>query len=255
VLNELHFNGAPVVVTGAGSGIGQAAATVLGELGAHVVVTDLVAEKAAETEKQLTGSGVSCEAHALDVTDAKAITSFADAVAAKHGFIKSLINNAGFAQFGTATDLTDEAWQGNVTLNLTSVFRMSKAFLPLLMQSPNGGSIVNTASIFAFMAFPGTAVYAATKGGVVSLTRQMAADYGKQGVRINCVCPGGTLTPAVKHDIEMGYATEDQIKGRMLIDRMADPLEIGNAIAFLASDASSFITATALQIDGGQSLG
>lgn len=255
MLKELKFDGAPVVVTGAGSGIGRGAAQVLGELGAHVVVTDRDGSTAAATEKLLTDAGASCESHALDVTDRDAIAAFGEEVAAKHGHIKSLINNAGFAQFGRTTDLTDEEWQANVTLNLTSVFRMSKAFLPLLMKSPSGGTIVNTASIFAFMAFPGTPVYAATKGGVVSLTRQMAADYGKQGVRVNCVCPGATLTAAVQHDIEVGDVTMEQLQSRMLIGRIADPLEIGNAIAFLASDASSFITATALQIDGGQSLG
>jgi NAD(P)-dependent dehydrogenase (short-subunit alcohol dehydrogenase family) len=255
LLKELQFDGAPVVVTGAGSGIGRGAAQVLGELGAHVVATDLDGDKAAETEKLLEDAGASCESHALDVTDRDAIASFAAAVETKHDYVKSLINNAGFAQFGKTTDLTDEQWQANVTLNLTSVFRMSKAFLPLLVKCPSGGTVVNTASIFAFMAFPGTPVYAASKGGVVSLTRQMAADYGKDGVRINCVCPGATLTPAVQHDIDMGYATMDQLQGRMLIGRVADPLEIGNAIAFLASDASSFVTATALQVDGGQSLG
>lgn len=255
MLKELQFDGAPVVVTGAGSGIGRGAAQVLGELGAHVIVTDLDRAKAAETEKLLKDAGASCESHGLDVTDRGAIEEFAAAVADKHDYVKSLVNNAGFAQFGKATELTDEQWQANVTLNLTSVFRMSKVFMPLLVKSPNGGSIVNTASIFAFMAFPGTPVYAATKGGVVSLTRQMAADYGKEGVRINCVCPGATLTPAVQHDIDMGYATMDQLKGRMLIGRIAEIREIGNAIAFLASDASSFITATALQVDGGQSLG
>lgn len=255
MLKELQFNGAPAVVTGAGSGIGQATALVLGELGAHVVVTDLDGDTASETAKMLGNEGYACESHVLDVTDLDNITSFADEMASKHDYIKALVNNAGNSLFATATDLTDEQWQGNITLNLTSVFRMSKAFMPQLMKSPNGAAIVNTASIFGQMAFPGSTVYAAGKGGVISLTRQMAADYGKQGVRINCVMPGATLSAAVKRDIEMGYATMDQLQGRMLIGRVAECSEIANCIAFLASDASSFMTAAAVQIDGGQSLG
>ena len=131
---------------------------------------------------------------------------------------------------------------------------MCRAFLPLLREAPSGASIVNVASTFGIIGHPEMPVYCAAKGGVLSLTRQLAVDYGKENIRVNGVCPGATLSPRVRNYIESGMVDGRAVEELALLGRLADCEEIANAIAFLASDAASYVHGVSMVVDGGQTV-
>ena len=255
MLEELRFDGAPVVVTGAGSGIGQATAEVLGELGATVILADISRENLDRSEALMRDAGYAFEAHLLDVTDEDAIRALQADLEQRWDHLKGLVNNAGTSHFTPLTELPSDTWRQMIELDLTSVYLMCKAFVAMLARAPAGAAIVNIASVFALSGFPATPVYSAAKGGVVSLSRQLAADLGKDGIRVNAICPGATLSPLVKGEIEAGIADRALLESLMMIGRLGECRDIGNAIAFMASDAASFMTAANMVVDGGQSAG
>ncbi len=254
MLDRLRFGGAPVVVTGGGQGIGQACCEVLAELGAHVIIASRTAENVLSTEKMLIAAGAPCEGHITDVADRQQVDALAAAVAGGHGHVKAVINNAGTNFVSKIEDLGEEDWQRILAIDLSSVYYMCRAFLPLLKAAPGTASIVNVASTFGIIGHPGMPVYCAAKGGVLSLTRQLAVDYGREDIRVNAVCPGATLSPRVKGYIDSGLVDGTVIEDMALLGRLADCREIADVIAFLASDAASYVHGVSMVVDGGQTV-
>lgn len=254
MLEQLKFNGSRVIITGAGQGIGEACAEALGELGAHVVLVGKTAEKLERVKAALDKKKVTSEVHAFDVSVEADVLAFRDKMAKSDKPLKSLINNAGTNLVKRLEDLPSEEWHKIIGIDLHSVYYLCKAFMPMLEKAPGGGSIVNVASTFGIIGFPSMPVYCASKGAVLSFTRQLAIDYGPKGVRTNSVCPGPTLSPRVRGYMESNAVNGDMTRRMVPLGRLAECSEIANAIVFLASDAASFFNGAAVVVDGGQTI-
>ena len=252
MLAELTFDGLAAVVTGAAAGIGRATARVLGELGAQVYAVDIDAGGLAAAVKDLKGAGVRCEGVVADVTREQDVASVYDRVAADGRPLKALINNAGTNFHSPAHELKLDDWNRIINLNLTGAFLMTRALLPLLLEAPRGGAIVNISSGFGLIGGRSIPVYAATKAGIIGFTRQLCVEYGPRGLRANAVCPGLTLTERVKGYVARNLNDPEGTRPRVLNGRFAQPREIANVIAFVASDAASYMSGAVIPVDGGQ---
>ena len=250
MLDKLRFDGAPVLITGAGTGIGKACCLTFAELGASVILAGRDEGPLRETAKLI--AKVDTLVHTCDVTDEAQVARLADAVQARFGQLKALINNAGDNFRAKLHETTAADWHRIIAVDLDSVFYCTKACLPLLMAA-KGASIVNNASLYGVVGQSAMAPYAAAKGGVVNLTRQMAVDYGPDGIRVNVVCPGPVLTDRLKGYAERGITDLKKLAALTLLNRMAEPHEIADVIAFLASDAASYIHGATIMIDAGHS--
>ena len=254
MLEQLKFGGQRVIVTGAGSGIGESCAEIFGELGAEVILVGRTGAKLARVEEKLRASGVRCESHEVDVAIEAQVLDLHQKLAAKGDSIKAVINNAGTNFVKPITELATANWNEIIAIDLNSIFYMCRAFLPMLEQAQGGGAIVNVASTFGVIAFPHMPVYCAAKGGVLSLTRQLALDYGKKGVRVVGLCPGATLSPRVRGYIEGNAVNGSAIVANIPMGRLAECKEVANVAAFLASDAASYINGASIVVDGGQTI-
>lgn len=250
---NIRFDGKVVLITGAGSGIGQATALAFGTAGAHVVVADRRLEAAARTVGLIEAAGGHGSAVACDVTNA----TDCDAAVAKAlnvtGHLDVLVNNAGIGHSGSVLATDESTWDAVMDVNVKGTFLMSKAALPTMIKQ-RAGAIVNTASIAGLKGLPERAVYCTSKFAVVGLTRAMALDHVGQGVRINCVCPGTTETPWIAERLDEAQdpkAARAALVARQPMGRLGLPEEMAAAILFLASDASRFTTGSALAVDGG----
>lgn len=253
MLEKLKMRGQTVVVTGGGAGIGRAAALALSQLGARVVVVGRTRSTLEETADQIKAKGEACEVFVADVSREDDVESLARWVEGSGFKTKALINNAG-TNFRTAlADLSTEKWREVSAANLDSVFFMCRVFIPLLLKADQP-SILNVASSFGVIGNPQMPVYCATKGAVVNLTRQLAVDYGRHGLRVNSICPGPTLSPRVSRYIEAGLTDPDALKRQVMLGRLATCDEIGDVAAFLVSDASSFMNGATVMVDGGQTI-
>ena len=238
----MDLDGLVAIVTGGASGIGAATAALLAERGATVAVFDRTAIDAGELESYL-----------CDVTDDASVVTAVEAVAAKHGRIDILINNAGIAAGGGIEANDDAEWHRVFDLNVLGVTRLTRAALPWLKVSPVA-SIVNTCSVVANTGLVNRALYSASKGAVLSLTRAMAADLVTDGVRVNCVSPGTAATPWVDRllaEADDPEAARAALTARQPIGRLVTAEEIANAIAYLASPLAASTTGTELPVDGG----
>ncbi|WP_298233361.1 SDR family NAD(P)-dependent oxidoreductase [uncultured Azohydromonas sp.] len=249
MLQDLNFHGQGVVVTGAAAGLGRATAQTLGELGAHVIALDVDAAGLDALAQSLARAGQACTAIAGDITQEAEVQRVAQRIADSGVRLKSLVNNVGANFRRPAMDLQLDDWNKYLALNLTSAFLMTRSLLPQLLDAPRGGSVVNVSSARALVGSPGTPSYATTKAGLLGFTRQLAAEYGDRGLRANAVCPGLVLTERIA---QRGIgAAEEQLRSRVLAGRFAEPREIANVIAFLASDAASYVSGVTMPIDGG----
>jgi 2-keto-3-deoxy-L-fuconate dehydrogenase len=239
----MEFDGLVSIVTGGGSGIGLATATLLHERGARVACLDLDPSGAVDPLLRIKA----------DVTDDQSVRAAVGTVAETFGGIDILVNNAGIGAQGTVEDNPDDEWQRVFEVNVFGMVRMARAALPYLRESGNA-VIVNTCSIAATAGLPNRALYSATKGAVLSLTLAMAADHVSEGIRVNCVNPGTADTPWIRRLLD---ATDDPqgelaaLRARQPMGRMVTAHEVAAAIAYLASPLASATTGTALAVDGG----
>jgi 2-keto-3-deoxy-L-fuconate dehydrogenase len=234
------LSGLAAIVTGGGSGIGQAAARQLSAGGAGVAVIDV------EPGTELFGLRA-------DVTDDDQVRSAVASAAARLGGIDILVNNAGIGAIGTVADNADDEWHRVYDVNVVGMVRVTRAALPYLRQSPHA-AIVNTCSIAATAGLPQRALYSATKGAVLSLTLAMAADHLADGIRVNCVNPGTADTPWIGRLLDHAAdpaAERAALAARQPMGRLVSADEVAAAIVYLASPAASAVTGTALAIDGG----
>lgn len=244
-----RLQGRIAVVTGAASGIGLATAALFAREGARVVMLDRDATRLPEVHQGLPGSGH--RAVVLDVTDEAAWIALSDQLKAEEGRVDVLVNNAGFGTFRSIADTSLEHWRSIIAVNLDSVFLATKYMLPLLAQSGRG-SIVNVSSIRGIAAAPNTGAYCASKGGVRLFTKATALECASlgNGVRANSIHPGHVLTP-----LTAGAHADPQVSAKLMADipmgRVAAADEIAEAILFLASDDSRYMTGAELVVDGG----
>ena len=237
-----------VLVTAAGQGMGRAAAVAMAAEGEHVLATDVKAELLDSLK------GIArIQTAALDVTRKADIQKVVGGMSK----LDVLFNCAGFVHHGTILDATDEQWDFGFQLNVRSQFWAIQAALPTLLKG-GGGSIINMASVCgSIKGLPNRFVYGATKAAVIGLTKSVAADYVRQGIRCNCICPGTVETPSL-HDRINAFADPEQARrdfiARQPMGRLAQPEEIAPLIVFLASDESQFATGNAYMIDGGMTI-
>jgi NAD(P)-dependent dehydrogenase (short-subunit alcohol dehydrogenase family) len=251
VLKQLQFNGEVVIVTGAAGGIGRATAEALAELGATTVLVGRTQATLDGVKTALEKTGARSEAFTADVSKEQDVARLRDFVQQRWGKAKAIVNNAG-NNFISPTTST-EKWHELIAVDLDSIFYMCRAFIPLLLQAKNP-SILNVASSFGHIGNPQMPVYCAAKGGVVSLTRQLAVDYGAKGLRVNSLCPGPTLSPRVKGYFDSGKSDPKATVSKVMLQRFAECDEIGNVAAFLVSDAASYVHGASILVDGGQTI-
>lgn len=244
-----------VIITGAGSGIGQGIAVLFAKQGAHVEVFDLKQESAQETVDQIQAAGGSANATACDVGDYAGVKALFDAVAAKHGKIDILVNNAGIAHIGTALTTAEEDMDRLHRVNIKGVHACAQAALAH-MTTRKHGVILNMCSIAAQMGLADRFAYSMTKGAVLMMTYSIAKDFIKDGIRCNCIAPARVHTPFVDGYLAKTYPGQEaemfqKLSEAQPIGRMAKPDEIAALALYLCSDEASFATGTNYTLDGG----
>ncbi len=244
--------GKVALVTGGASGIGKATALLFGREGAAVVVHDRKDEGEVTARAIVTAGGRATFVQG-DVTRAADAEAAVERALAEFGGLHILVNNAGIIRRASVVDTTEEEWDRVMAVNVKSVFLFSKAAIPIMARA-GGGAIVNTASGWGLDGGRDAASYCASKAAVVNLTRAMALDHADQHIRVNCVCPGDTDTPMLREEArQLGQDVKGFLaqSAKRPMGRMGRPEEIAKVILFLASDASSFVTGTAVVADGG----
>jgi meso-butanediol dehydrogenase/(S,S)-butanediol dehydrogenase/diacetyl reductase len=250
----MRFQKQAVLVTGGGSGIGQQVCLLAAQEGARVAIGDRDLANAERTAETIRAAGGEAVALALDVAEPRSVTDFVAAAEAALGGLDVLVNSAGVREIQPVLELSFEEWNRVLQINLSGTFLPSQAFARRLVAAGRGGSIVNLASTLGLMAAPSRAAYVASKHGVVGLTKQMAMEFGPQGIRVNAVAPGVVRTPLTERyfqDPEMA----ETIRGIHAVGRWAEPAEIATAILFLADRQNGFITGSILPVDGGWTTG
>jgi NAD(P)-dependent dehydrogenase (short-subunit alcohol dehydrogenase family) len=250
------------LITGAGAGIGRATALLFAQEAAKVVVQDLNAAAAQETVELIKKAGGEAVGIGGDVTFSADAQAMVDMAVHTYGRLDVLFNNAGIWRGGTILDISEDDWDRTMAVNLKGIYQVSRYAVPPMMRQ-GGGAIINAASVAALRGSPMSAAYNASKGAVLLLTKCMALDFGRYGIRVNCTCPGVIDTQMVDELLTYRSLGDDDRKQGLLetyqerhvVGRFGHAEEVAKVVLFLASDEASFVTGAAWPVDGGLSAG
>ncbi|MEX2373931.1 MAG: glucose 1-dehydrogenase [Dehalococcoidia bacterium] len=255
-----HTTPEVAIVTGAGHGIGRATALRLAADGYRVVVADVEAERGVEVARDVRAAGGDALDVTVDVSDPAQVEAMVVRTVEAYGRLDVLVSNVGIGSPGRVHELARDDWRRVIDTTLSSVFFGAKYAIPHMLASGAGGRIVNIASVQGLVGHRGSAAYNAAKGGVVNLTRNIAIDYARDGIRCNCICPGhirvrsreATAEAMAARDLQYPQArTVEELEAMHPLGRVGTPEEIADVVAYLASPQSSFITGAAIVADGG----
>ena len=249
----MDFNGKVAIVTGGGSGIGKACVQGFIEKHATVAVVDRDARTGQETVAELKKKGGSAEFFQADVSSKSDVEGLISQVVSAFGGVDILVNNAGIQRYGTVTTISEEEWDEVLDINLKGAFLMSKHAIPQMIER-GGGSIVITGSVQSVAAQRNSVHYVVSKHGLLGLTRCLALDYGRQNIRANCVLPGAIDTPMLRWAANLDSNPEKVLEACDSLHvrgKMGQPEEVAHVIVFLASDQASFMTGSAVMVEGG----
>jgi len=253
----MRLSGKIALITGAGGGIGRAAATLFAREEASVVINDWNAESGEETVRRIREAGGEALFVGADVSEPEQVQAMIRQTIEAHGRLDVLYNNAAVGYStpmtnGSVLDISPEDWDRVVAINLRSVYLGCKYAIPVMVRQ-GGGAIINTASIMAIRAMPGADGYTAAKGGIISLSRTLARQFGPEGVRVNVLCPGTTATPMIGYPLEMSEDVPVETS-YIPLGRLGRPGDVAYAALYLASDEAAFVTGAVLVVDGGQTI-
>lgn len=249
-LDRFSLKNKTVIVTGASQGIGESIALGMAEAGANVVLAARSVDKLDTVAKKIEAIGTRCIKVKTDVQQSEDIDEMVQKTVDEYGTVDCLVNNAGINLVKPALDITEEEWDAVIDTNLKGYFLCSQAAGRIMMKN-GGGSIINNASVFGLRGFINLSAYISSKGGVVQLTRGLAVEWARQGIRVNCVAPGYTLTEMTKRDIEANPAILKFNLRKIPMNRGCEPREISDVMVFAASDAASYMTGQIIAVDGG----
>ncbi len=247
---RIDLEGKVALVTGAGRGIGREIAATLAREGVTTLTLDIDSELVAETTREFAANGWQGAAHLCDVRDGEAVRAVVRQIEADYGQLDVLVNNAGVFAGGSVETLSEAAWDANLDANLKGVFLTCQAVAPI-MKRQRAGRIINAASFAAITPSLGSAGYAASKAGVVALTRVLAGELGPWNVTVNCYAPG-MIPTQMNHFADAPRARQQQLLDTLTLRRWGQPVEVANLVCFLASDLASYITGALIDVSGGK---
>ncbi len=251
--NILSQDGKVTVITGASSGIGRETAKLFAEYESAVALLDIDSNNGEKVVEEIRSAGGRAMFFHCNVSSDNECNKVADAISNEFGRIDTLFNNAGVIRRKSACELDEKDWDISINVTLKGVYLLSKYIIPYMVKN-GSGSVINTGSGWGLKGGADAVSYCASKGGVVNMSRAMAIDHGKDGIRVNCVCPGDIDTPLL-HDeaIQLGQDDASFMKeaADRPLNRVGQPQDVANAVLFLASDMSSWITGTNIVVDGG----
>ena len=245
------LDGKVALITGGSTGIGRATAQIFAREGAKVAVADVNVEGAKETVQLIKDADGEAIFIKTDVSQAADTEAMVKTVVDTYGRLDCAFNNAGIeGDFQPTPDYEETTWDRVIGINLKGVWLSMKAEIQQML-SQGGGAIVNTSSVAGLIGMPTASAYSAAKHGVVGLTKTAALEYAKAGIRVNAVCPGGTDTPMLQRAFGKAPGMEEEVASAEPVGRLSQPVEIGEAVVWLCSDAASFVTGHPMAVDGG----